>query len=165
MSRSSIAGALVRGAVAGGVATWVMDVVTTRVQQLQSPADAPREAAARPNGEHSVANLTNMLAARLGLALNPRQREAAVNLTHYALGVLPGAAYSVLRERLPILGAGRGVLFGLTLWAVNDEWLNTAIGAAGPPEAYPVSSHVRGLIGHVALGVATDVGVDLLGAA
>jgi hypothetical protein len=163
MSGSSLAGALLRGAVSGGIATWVMDVVTTRVQNRQSKADAQREAAARPNGQSSVANLIDLAAAQLGVALNQRQRDAVITVTHYLLGVLPGAGYAVLRGRVPMLGAGRGLVFGIVLWAVNDEWLNTALGTAGPPGAYPLSSHIRGLIGHAALGVATDVGIDVLG--
>jgi hypothetical protein len=158
-------GALVRGAVAGGVATWVMDVVTTKVQSYQSPADSEREKAAWPNGRPSVDNLVDLAAMTLGAKLDKRQKAATSTITHYALGALPGAGYALLRNRIPLLGAGRGVAYGLLLWAVNDELLNTALGLAGPPEAYPASSHVRGLIGHVVLGVATDLGIDLLGVA
>ena len=69
----------------------------------------------------------------------------------------------MLRNRLPLVGAGRGILFGLTLFAVNDELMNTALGLAGPPGAYPLETHWRGLVGHVVLGVATDAGVSVLG--
>jgi hypothetical protein len=158
-------GTLVRGAVAGGVATWVMDVVTTKVQSYQSTADAEREKAAWPNGQPSVDNLVDLATTTLGVKLDKRQKAAASTITHYALGAVPGAGYALLRNHIPLLGAGRGLVFGLLLFGVNDELLNTALGLAGPPEAYPASSHVRGLIGHVVLGVATDLGIDLLGIA
>lgn len=162
---SSPAGALVRGAIAGGLATWVMDLVTERMQQAQRPADARKEQAAQPGGQPPAENLVDKAAAAAGVQPNEELRSVAIPVAHYALGILPGAAYALLRRRLPLLGAGHGVVYGLLLWAVNDEWLNTALGLAGPPGAYPMSSHARGLVGHLALGVATDVGIDLLGSA
>jgi hypothetical protein len=161
MHPASVAGmnfawTIFRGALAGAAGTWVMDAVTTRVQQAQCEADAAREKAARPNGKHSVENLVDRAAAQLGIRLDARTRPIALQATHYALGMGPGAVYALLRHRIPLLGSGRGVLYGLLLFAANDELMNTALGLAGPPDAYPASSHARGLIGHVALGVVTD---------
>ena len=51
----------------------------------------------------------------------------------------------------------------MAVWAVNDEYLNTRLGLAGPFAAYPIETHFRGLVGHVVLGVATDTGISLLG--
>jgi hypothetical protein len=138
-----------------------MDVVTAGVQRRQSAEDAEREAAARPNGQSSVANLVDLGSRRIGVSLDRPSKDLATNVVHYALGMLPGAAYALIRERAPAVGAGRGILFGLALWAVNDELLNTVLGLAAPPDAYPPSSHLRGLIGHLVLGVGTGVGIDL----
>ncbi len=151
-----------RGAAAGAIGTWVMDRVTTAVLERQSPADTKQERAAWPNGKSSVENLVDGGAARIGLSLRPEARERLVQVTHYGLGMGPGVLYALLRRRMPLLGAGMGVAYGLLLFAVNDELMNTALGLSGPPEAYPPSSHVRGLVGHVALGVTTDLA--LLGA-
>ncbi len=156
-------GDAIRGAIAGGVATWCMDLITTGVQASQSKADAAREAAARPNGQSSTANLVDLVAHRLDLDLDEATRSKASEVTHYLLGVAPGAAYGLLRPRLPAVGAWRGLLYGLVLFAMNDEWLNAALDLSGPPDAYPASSHVRGLIGHLALGLVTDSGIDVLG--
>lgn len=153
----------IRGAIAGGIATWFMDVVTTGVQASQSRADAAREVAARPNGQSSTANLVDLVADRLDLDMDEATRSRVSEATHYLLGIAPGAAYGVARSRLPAVGAWRGLLYGLVLFAVNDEWLNAALDLAGPPDAYPASSHVRGLIGHLALGLVTDSGIDVLG--
>jgi uncharacterized membrane protein YagU involved in acid resistance len=146
-----------RGALAGIIGTYVMDAVTTRVQEAQSPADRAREEAARPAGQQSVENLVDLASSRLGVTLTPQTRPAAIQLTHYALGAVPGMAYALLRRRIPLLGAGRGAVYGLLLFALNDELMNTALGLSGPPRTYPASSHLRGLIGHVALGVTTDL--------
>ena len=151
------------GIVAGTVATWLMDLVTTGLLESQSDATTAREEAARPNGKGAVENLVDQLEARLGLSLDERQRTLLMEAIHFGLGAGPGAAYAVLRRRLPVLAAGHGLLYGVLLWAVNDEYLNTALGFAGPFEAYPLETHWRGLVGHAVLGVATDVGIDLLG--
>jgi hypothetical protein len=86
----------------------------------------------------------------------------ALQALHYGLGMGPGAVYGAIRDRVPLIGAGRGLLFGALVFAVNDEYLNTALGLAGPPSAYPASSHYRGLIGHLALGMTTDTLLDIL---
>ena len=76
---------------------------------------------------------------------------------------MPGALYGALRPVIPALGAGRGLLFGMALFIFNDEVLNSALGFAGPPDAYPASSHARGLVGHAVLGVTTDATLNILG--
>jgi len=154
----------VRGAIAGALATWFMDLVTTGVQASQSGQDAARELAARPNGQSSTANLVDLLVDRLDLDVDESTRSTAAQVAHYALGVAPGAAYGVLRSRLPAVGAWRGVLYGLAIFALNDEWMNAALDLSGPPDAYPASSHLRGAVGHLALGLVTDAGLDVLGA-
>jgi hypothetical protein len=146
-----------RGAAAGAIGTWVMDRVTTALYERQSAEDTAREQAAWPNGKPSVENLVDLGAERLGLTMDADQRQRAISLMHYGLGMGPGALYALLRRRVPLLGAGMGLVYGLILFAVNDEFLNTALGLSGPPEAYPAASHVRGLVGHVALGVTTDL--------
>ena len=39
----------------------------------------------------------------------------------------------------------------------------TKLGLAGPYSAYPIETHLRGLAGHVALGLGTETGIQLLG--
>lgn len=152
-----------RGGIAGAVATWLMDQVTTGLYEGQSPEVAEREKAAQPNGKSSVENLLDRIEAESGFAVEPGQRPMVLDAIHYALGIGPGAVYGVLRNRLPLVGAARGLLFGLLLFAVNDEYMNTKLGLAGPIEAYPVETHWRGLVGHATLGVATDTTIELLG--
>jgi len=164
MRKPSIVGDAIRGAVAGAVATWLMDLVTTGLADSQSTADRRREAAARPNGQSSVGNLIARIEATTHLRLSPSLRPTASQVIHYGLGIVPGALYGALRHRLPGLGAGRGFAYGILLFGANDEVLNTRLGLSGPYGAYPISSHWRGLVGHAVLGVATDAGLDLLGA-
>lgn len=162
--RPSLVGGAIRGAIAGAIATWVMDQVTTGLYQSQSPADTARETAARPNGKSSVANLVDRLEATTGVEVSTSARPTVEELVHYGLGIVPGALYGALRSRIPLIGAGRGVLYGLLLFGANDEAMNTELGLAGPYGSYPMSTHVRGLVGHAILGLTTDTTLDLLGA-
>jgi hypothetical protein len=146
-----------RGAVAGAIGTWMMDRATTRVLEKQSAADAERERAAQPNGKPSVPNIIDRAEQLTGFRFSTEMRPRVEHLVRYSLGVGPGILYALLRHRVPLLGSGRGVGYGLLLFALNDEFLNTTLGFAGPMEAYPASSHIRGLVGHVVLGVTTDL--------
>ena len=153
----------VRGGLGGFVATWLMDLVTTGMLEGQSEESKRREQDAQPNGKSSVANLVDRVETRLGLELDEGQRAVAAQVVHFGLGVAPGALYAVLRRRVPLLGAGRGLLYGVGLWAVNDEYLNSKLGLAGPFDAYPPETHWRGFVGHAVLGAATDTVIEALG--
>jgi hypothetical protein len=153
----------IRGAVAGAVGTWLMDVVTQKVLEHQPAQVATREEQVRPNDRSSVGNLVARIESLVGVRLDERQRSAVEQLVHFGLGVAPGVAYAALRHRLRPLGAANGLVYGILLWALNDEYLNSRLGLSAPFAAYPLESHVRGFVGHVTLGVATDVGLDLLG--
>ena len=152
-----------RGALAGAAATWAMDQVTTVMLALQAPDVTAREEAARLGGKSSVTNLVDKVEAQTGLTVPPKRRPAVELAVHYALGVIPGAIYGVARRWIPFARLGNGLAFGLAIFAVNDEFLNTKLGLASEPAAYPVETHVRGLAGHAVLGVATESGIQLLG--
>lgn len=156
-------GRMTRGALAGAAATWLMDQVTTAMLSAQKPEITAREEAARPNGKSAVDNLVDLLERRSGGRFTAARRRTVMEAIHYGLGMGPGALYAVVRHRVPLIGAGGGLLFGAVLWAVNDEYLNSALGLAAPFGDYPVEAHIRGLVGHLALGGATDSILDLLG--
>ena len=152
-----------RGAVAGAAATWAMDQVTTVMLSLQAPEVTAQEEAARAKGKSSVTNLVDKVEAGTGLVVPPDQRPLVEQAVHYALGAVPGAVYGVVRRWIPFARAGNGLFFGLGVFAVNDELLNTKLGLASPPQAYPPETHIRGFAGHAVLGVATETGIQLLG--
>lgn len=152
-----------RGALAGAAAVWLMDLVTTAMLERQPPDVTEREEAARPNGKPALVNLVERLESEYEVELSEEQRDSLVQLLHYGLGVFPGALYGVLRSRVPLVGTANGLLYGLLLYAVNDEYLNSRLGFAAPFGAYPIESHWRGLVGHAVLGAATDTGIELLG--
>jgi len=156
-------GDAIRGAIAGAAATWAMDKVTTAMYEVQPAEVTEREAAARPNGKSSVSNLVDMVEGQTGITVPSARRSLVENAVHYALGIAPGAVYGVLRRRVPFARAGRGLIYGVVLFLVNDEYANTRLGLAGPVEAYPPETHLRGFAGHAVLGVATETGIEILG--
>ncbi|MBD0274353.1 MAG: hypothetical protein ICV73_20770 [Acetobacteraceae bacterium] len=81
---------------------------------------------------------------------------------HYGLGMVMGAAYAALRQRVGAVGAGRGVPFGLAMFALQDEGLNTLLGTGGPPGRYPWQTHARGAAAHALFGFVTDAVLRLL---
>jgi len=122
-----------------------------------------REKASSPNGQSAIANLVDRIDQGLGLDLTKTAKENAAQLIHYGLGVGPGAAYAMARRHSSKVGAGNGLLFGLALWLINDEYVNTRLGLAGPWSAYPIETHWRGLVGHAALGIVTNAATGALG--
>jgi uncharacterized membrane protein YagU involved in acid resistance len=152
-----------RGALAGAAATWLMDLVTTGMYAVQAPEVTGREEAAQPNGKSSVANLVDRIEEKTGFAVPQDRRPQVEYAIHYALGIMPGAVYGVARRYVPFARLGSGLVYGLVLFVVNDEYLNTKLGLAGPIDAYPPETHLRGLVGHAVLGVSTETGIQLLG--
>jgi hypothetical protein len=158
----SLIGDATRGAIAGAAATWAMDQVTTVMLTVQAPEVTKQETAALANGKSSVSNLVDRVEAETGLVVSKKNRPIVETVTHYALGAVPGALYGILRH-IPGVRAGSGLFYGLGVFALNDEYLNTKLGLASAPSAYPPETHIRGLAGHAVLGVATETGIQLLG--
>jgi len=159
----SLLGDATRGAIAGAAATWAMDQVTTVMLAVQAPEVTAQEETAQANGKSSVTNLVDRVEAQTGLVVPAERRSLVEQAVHYALGAVPGALYGVIRRWIPFARAGSGLFYGLGLFAVNDEYLNTRLGLASPPGAYPPETHMRGLAGHAVLGVGTETAIQLLG--
>ncbi|HWG85800.1 MAG TPA: DUF1440 domain-containing protein [Deinococcales bacterium] len=155
--RRSTVNELIKGAVAGAAGVWAMDRVGW-FMYLREDEDALRqEERVRPGGLDPAHNIAGRVASALGRELVPEQPNQWGIVAHYALGVLPGALYGVLRHRYPGLASSQGALYGLGLFVVNDELANPLLGLSGGPLEYPWQAHARGLVEHVILGVVTDL--------
>ncbi|MDQ4076154.1 MAG: DUF1440 domain-containing protein [Chloroflexota bacterium] len=158
----TLASEMVKGALAGAVGVWAMDQVGWAMYNREDPAALEQELEARVEGKDPAHVAAGKMADMVGVTLTPEQPHPAGIGVHYALGVVPGAAYGVLRHRVPELTAGRGLLYGLGLFLVQDEGLAPALGLASGPTQYPWQAHARGLISHLVLGAVTDAVLNIL---
>ena len=136
---------------------------------IQSPASADED---RSGGfehggwsvqymdEPSMASVLGAINEAGGYLLGRRTYE--IFAAHWPTAPEEQQALAEPMNRLPMAGALNGLLYGALLFALNDEWANTALGLSGPPDAYPIDSHLRGLVGHLALGVTTDATLAVL---
>ena len=150
---------LALGAAAGAAATWVMGQATTFLYEREDPLAREREDAAR-GGKTAYGIAAEKVAGAFGRQLSAERRATLGSGIHWALGAGAGAAYAVLRRRVPHVDAGQGLAFGATFFALMDEGANTALGLTPPPAAFPWQAHARGLAGHLVYGVVTETLLD-----
>ena len=72
---------------------------------------------------------------------------------HYLLGLGWAPVYVVIRRRTGLAPLAAGLVTGLGLWAGFDEGLVPTLGFSAPNRAYPVSTHLRGFVGHLVYGL------------
>jgi hypothetical protein len=154
--RESVLADSLKGAVAGGIAVWVMEQVDWYMYNHEAAEARRRTQRVRPGGLDPAHVMANRVAHAVGTELSPPQPHPAGIAIHYALGVGPGALYGALQDRVPGLGAGRGALFGLGLFLMQDELAFAASGLSARPSQYPWQAHARGLVAHLIFGVVTD---------
>ncbi|MFC1459511.1 hypothetical protein ACETIH_23000 [Microvirga arabica] len=154
--RESVLADTLKGAVAGGIAVWVMDQVDWYMYNHEDPEARQRTQRVRPDGLDPAHVMAHKVAGAFGAELSPRQPHPAGIAVHYSLGIGPGALYGALQGRVPALGVGRGALFGLGLFLMQDELVNAATGLSARPRQYPWQAHARGLIAHIVYGIVTD---------
>lgn len=157
-------GSLIKGAIAGAAAIWVMDRLDWFTYDHQDPKARRQTDAVRPEGLDPAHVIANTLAHALDTKLGPHKphRHPAGLAVHYAIGIAPAALYGAFRSRMSMLRAGRGSLFGLGLFIIQDEGLNTILGVATHPRRYPWQAHARGLIAHLLFGTTVDAALNLM---
>ncbi len=74
----------------------------------------------------------------------------------------PGALYAQQRQHRRWVRTGRGALYGFGLFLLNDEIAARLLGIAGPQGVYPWQAHLRGLVGHVVLGMVTEAALNAI---
>lgn len=153
---------LVKGAVAGAVGTWVMDVATWALYRQQPSELIEQEQRTRVFGKDTAHAAARHLARAVGSDAAQDEPNAAGILIHLQLGMAPGVAYATLRRRYPWITAGKGALWGAGLYVTNDLLAARLLQIVGPQSDYPWQTHVRGLVGHVVLGMATHVTLEAI---
>jgi hypothetical protein len=140
---------LALGVVFGFAASRLMDVVTGWFYRGQSEASRQLEEQVAPGGTLLIGG--RKVAGWFGRQVSDEQA-AKIGLTvHRSLGVLYGiiAAALVSYGAAPLL---TGLLVGAAAFVIVDEAANSLL-FTPPPWVYPFESHLRGIVGHLALGV------------
>ena len=144
---------LLVGAVAGNLAGQAMDRATTWFYERQSDDSKRREGEVLPEGAPLAS--ARKLAGLIGAEPTDDQAGQLAAAMHRSLGQLYGVAAAVLTRRgVPPLQAG--LASGVAGFLLVDELANSLF-FTPPPQAYPVQSHLRGLVGHLTFGATTGV--------
>jgi uncharacterized membrane protein YagU involved in acid resistance len=154
---TGLASDMLRGVVAGLVATWVMDRVDWFMVRREPEASRRLTWEVRPRHMDPAHVIAAEATEAAGVALSSRQLDTAGIAVHYAIGIAPAAVYGALRGRVPGVDAGAGLAYGLAVFALEDEIANPALGFAAPPGRYPWQPHARGLVAHLVYGFATEM--------
>lgn len=152
----------VKGLCAGAVGVWAMDVVTWWLYRREDPRALAQEHRTRPMGKDSAHAAARKLARLVGSDAARQEPNAGGLFIHYMLGIAPAQAYANQRSQRPWLRAGRGSLYGSMLYVGNDLVAGRLVGIVGPQRKYPVQAHLRGIVGHVVLGVVTELVLEAL---
>jgi hypothetical protein len=144
---------LLVGAAAGLLAGKAMDQATTWFYGRQSEASKRREQELLPEGAPIAS--ARKLAGLIGAEPTDDQAGAIAQALHQSLGQGYGVVAAALTRRgVPPLAAGLGA--GMAGFLLIDELANSLF-FTPPPQAYPVESHLRGVVGHLTLGATTGV--------
>jgi xanthosine utilization system XapX-like protein len=140
------------GLLSGLVATKVMDLVTTVMYNAQSQADKDREKQAQSKPAFVVAAERTL--GLFGVRLTEKSAQSWGSSFHWALGATGGAVYVILRAVTEWGPPALALAVGLGMFLIVDEAMNWVFGFSAPPDKYPLATHARGLVGHVAYGAA-----------
>jgi hypothetical protein len=144
---------LLVGAAAGYAAGQVMDKATTWFYERQSDASKRREGEVLPEGAPTAS--ARKLARLAGVEATDEQAGQLASALHQSLGQVYGVAgAAAVHGGVSPLKAG--VAAGLAGFVLVDELANSLF-FTPPPQAYPVESHLRGVVGHLSFGVTLGV--------
>jgi hypothetical protein len=171
------------GAVAGTAASLVMAQTTRYLYEHENKAAKAQEREARGSrrapgtearnapgvveqggvsGLSSGGSVAVEKAARVfEQELSDEERKTLEIKLNLGLSMAAGAAYALLRHRVPASGWGRGLAFGALFWLLVDEAGNPVLGLTPPPAEFPWQSHRRGLVGHLVFGLVTETVLEL----
>ena len=123
-----------------------------RTKQLMTSRRKRFHEMADPTGEVSESIASRLLDRKL----TDHERDIAAPVVHYAFGALAGVLYGALAESVPTTRIGKGIPFGLALWATGDEIAVPALGLARKPWQQPFEAHAAMFASHIVYGFALE---------
>lgn len=158
MSIRSTVTDLALSGVAGYLGTKVMAPVSMRLYELQPARIRQREDAARPGPPYQIA--AEKISAALGVTLADRQLQRVSMAFHYGLAIQWAALYPQLRRRTGWSPPAAGLATGVAMSIVADALMTPALGFSAPNRCYPLLTHARGLVAHLAFGLVVAATVE-----
>jgi hypothetical protein len=152
---------VIKGAIAGAAATWLMGQVTTWLYEHEDRQAREREDRAR-RGVTAYERAAEKAAELAHVRLSQEERGQVGTAIHWATGIAAGAAYAVLRRRWRGVAAAKGLPFGTAFFLTLDEVVNPLLGLTPGPQAFPWQAHARGLGGHLAFGFTSELILERL---
>lgn len=152
---------LLKGAVAGAAATYVMNSATTWMYARESDATRQREEEAR-GGQSAYVTAADRLARIAGYQLSDEAKGRGGTAIHWTTGISAGIKYAVFRRYWPKITAGYGLPYGIAFFLIMDELMTPVLGLTPGPTAFPWQAHARGLGGHLAFGATNDAALRAL---
>ncbi len=148
---------LALASIAGFIGTKLMEAVSMKLYDLETPEARAQEDRVRPGPPYRVA--AEKTTKVVGLRLNERQLDVAGMGFHYGLGMSWALAYPLLR-RLGLGPIGAGFVTGASLSLIVDEGLTPALGFSAPNDAYPLVTHLRGFVAHLVFGLGVAAAME-----
>lgn len=152
MKPRQLAGDLLLAVLAGYVGTKVMEPVSMKLYQLESAEAREREDTARPGPPYRIA--AKKISQTLGLDLGDDQLARVSLALHYGLAISWAPVYPLLRRRTGLNRVAAGLATGAAMSLIADELMTPAFGFSAPNLDYPFVTHARGLVAHLAFGLA-----------
>lgn len=150
------------GLMSGYVGVKVMDLATARLYEMTPEEVKEQERKVSRGVAYEVA--ARDLARRAGVQLSSQQEQWVGTTFHYGLALAAGEMYVLLRRKTSLGPVTSSAATAMLLFLGIDEGLTAFMGWSAPPSAYPVATHVRGLVGHLVLGAAVAATAEILSA-
>ncbi len=163
MELKQTAADIAMGLIGGYVGTQAMAPVSMKLYALESEQARAQEDRVRPGPPYEIA--ARKTTELLGLHLSDKQVERVGTLGfHYGLGLSWGVIYQVLRRMTGLPAPAAGLLMGTTMSLIVDEGLTPLLGFSAPNRAYPLVTHLRGVVAHLVYGLVTAAAAETIGA-
>jgi hypothetical protein len=149
------------GMIGGYVGTKIMERVSMKLYELESEEDRKREEEVRPGPPFEIA--ARKTTGALGIELSEEQIQTlAMYGFHYGLGIGWGPTYTFLRRWTDLNPVSAGLLSGAAMSLLVDEGMTPLLGFSAPNRAYPLSTHLRGFVAHLAFGLGVAATAETL---
>jgi uncharacterized membrane protein YagU involved in acid resistance len=148
------------GLISGYVGTKVMEPVSMRLYQWEPEEARRREDEVRPGPPYKIA--AEKTAQLAGVRLEGRPLEMAAMGFHYGLGMSWGVVYEAVRGTTGMNRVAAGLLTGAAMSLIVDEGVTPLLGFSAPNRAYPLVTHVRGFVAHLAFGLGVAASAEAI---